>query len=57
MIHIRQKNSSLEENVAYTVVVDINLSYGLHECLIDHPELFEVVNIDLPDEVQYLNYK
>lgn len=67
-MYIRQKNSSLEDDKTYTVVVstiyvDINgneHSYSgaisSHPSLIEHPELFELSSVTIPDDAQSLIY-
>ena len=60
MVHIRQKASS---DGVYTVV--ISEGYGgenqpsleSHPSIIDHPELYEIVDLDIPEEHQYLIYQ
>lgn len=56
MIHIRQKNS-VETNT-YTIVITDGWDKPLseHPSIVEHPELFELVMCDIPDQVQYLNY-
>lgn len=53
MIHIRQKNIN-----PYTIVVTDGWDKPLDEfpCLIEHPELFEIADCDIPENVQYLIY-
>lgn len=57
-IHIRQKNSNATGTNAYTVVNTHGYVGALenHPCMIDHPELFEIVDAVIPDDAQYLNY-
>lgn len=59
MIHIRQKNSSLNPNEAYIVVkTDTWLSdLDQHPSLVDHPESFELVDCDIPKHFQWLSYE
>lgn len=58
-IHIRQKNSSLDEDKAYTVVYteDWTENLSLHPCVLERPDKFEIVNNDIPEDVQYLRYQ
>lgn len=53
MIHIRQKDLS-----TYTIVITEGFDKPLeeHPCLIEHPEVFEIADCDIPNNVQYLNY-
>lgn len=53
MIHIRQKDLSI-----YTIVITEGWDKPLeeHPCVIEHPETFEIVDCDIPDIVQFLNY-
>lgn len=58
MIHIRQKNSSLEMDKSYTVVLPIaNIQLSEHPCLTEYPELFELVDSEIPSDAQYLKYQ
>ena len=60
MEHIRQKiivtNKSIE--IAYTVVdtTDWILSLSEHPSIVEHPELFEISNDEIPENAQYLKY-
>lgn len=56
MLHIRQKNSSETEGFAYTVVIDNDSLYEEHPAIIEHSDLFEVVNETIPQDAQYLKY-
>jgi hypothetical protein len=58
MIHIRQIGSSFNPNEAYTVVDTRNYMGDLehHPCLIDYPNEFELVDCEIPNHFQYLNY-
>lgn len=60
MEHIRQKSSATGKslNSTYTVVVTTNWTLPLteHPSIVEHPEIFEIVNEDIPDYAQYLNY-
>lgn len=62
MLHIRQKNSITESGYAYTVV-DSSGYGGLgeppltsHPAVVEWPDKFEVVDQELPEEYQILNY-
>lgn len=56
MLHIRQKNSIETEGYAYIVVIDKDGLYEQHPAMIEHPTLFEVVDENIPEDAQYLNY-
>jgi len=56
MKHIRQKNIA---GTTYTVVITEGWDKPLeeHPTIVEHPEVFEVVDCDIPTEhLQYLNY-
>ena len=53
MAHIIQKNNG----GVYTVVItDGYTDLTTHPSIVEHPDLFELINIDLPTEYQLLNY-
>lgn len=54
--HIRQKGSTVD---CYTVVIDTEGLLSNHPCMLENPEIFEVVNDFIPSgaNVQKLNYK
>jgi hypothetical protein len=60
MEHIRQKSSATGRslNSTYTVVVTTGWTLPLteHPSIVEHPEIFEIVNEEIPDHAQYLNY-
>jgi len=51
MRHIRQINTE-----TYTVVI-ANEPLEEHLSLIEHPNLFELVDCEIPNNAQYLNYE
>lgn len=61
MIHIRYINS-INTNTYTIVITD---GYGgegepplqEHPSIVEHPELFEIVDQDIPEHHQYLNYQ
>lgn len=55
MIHIRQKNSNAE---CYTVVKTDAFQGPLdqHPCLLENPDVFELVDGEVPSDAQYLDY-
>lgn len=59
MAHIRQKiDLTNRQEVAYTVVVtnDWELPLDQHPSIVEHPELFEISDSDIPENAQYLIY-
>jgi len=60
MEHIRQKidlaNKGMQ--IAYTVVIttDWTLPLNQHPSIVEHPELFEISNNEIPNNAQYLKY-
>lgn len=59
MLHIRQKNSIDDLDKAYTVVITASWQGELsaYPCLIENPARFELVDNEIPENAQYLNYK
>lgn len=59
MKHIRQIGSNTNSNESYIVVETTNYPGDLedHPSIIDHPNLFEVVDCEIPDNFQYLIYQ
>lgn len=59
MIHIRQKlDLSAKQEVAYTIVITDGWTEPLeqHPSILEHPEIFEIVDAEIPENPQYLNY-
>ena len=58
MKHIRQKDSSFNSNEAYSVVIttDWNNPLEEHPSIVEHPEVFEIADCNIPNNAQYLNY-
>jgi hypothetical protein len=54
MRHIRQINSVGTDS--YTVVI-ANEPLEQHPSILEHPELFEISEDDIPEKHQYLNYQ
>ncbi len=54
MRHIRQINSVGTDS--YTVVI-ANEPLEQHPSILEHPELFEISEDDIPEKHQYLNYE
>lgn len=60
MLHIRQKyDLTLKDEVAYTVVItdDWTLPLEQHPSIVQHPEVFEIVDAVIPEDAQYLKYQ
>jgi len=53
MKHIRQKDLSI-----YTIVVTDGWDNALeeHPSIVEHPEIFEIADCEIPEQHQYLNY-
>lgn len=51
MKHIRQISSQ-----TYTVVI-ANEPLEEHNSIIEHPDLFEIVDCEIPENAQYLSYE
>lgn len=59
MIHIRQKlDLSAKQEVAYTIVITDGWTEPLeqHPSIVEHPEIFEIVDAEIPENAQFLNY-
>lgn len=59
MIHIRQKIADGLLPEAYTVVVTTDWVGNLedHPSIVNHPDIFEIVDAPIPDNAQYLIYQ
>lgn len=59
MEHIKQKTlgiSSKQDEVYTVVITDGYTDLSLHPSIIEHPDLFEIVDQDIPEDHQLLNY-
>lgn len=58
MLHIRQINSSEDSKKAYVIVITDGWNDDLlkHPSIVDHPDLFEIVDDEPPKDAEYLNY-
>ena len=60
MEHIRQKIdvTNKASEIAYTVVITTGWTLPLneHPSIVEHPELFEITQDEIPDNAQFLNY-
>jgi hypothetical protein len=46
-----------KQEIAYTIVItDGYTDLTTHPSIVEHPDLFEIVNIDIPEDCQFLNY-
>lgn len=60
MLHIRQKNIEEGENLTtYTVIntEEWDGSLETHPSILEHPDLFEIVDEEIPTFYQILNYE
>ena len=59
-MHIRQKIdlTNKASEIAYTVVIttDWTLPLDQHPSIVEHPEVFEITEDEIPDNAQFLNY-
>jgi len=56
MKHIRQINSVGTNTYTVVVTTDWELPLEDHPSLVDHPELFEISEDEIPEQYQYLIY-
>ena len=60
MEHIRQKIdlTNKESEIAYTVVITTGWTLPLsqHPSIVEHPELFEITEDEIPNNAQFLKY-
>jgi hypothetical protein len=56
MKHIVQSNTKNTESYTVVVLDDWNGNIEDHPSIIDHPEFFEIVDSELPEKYQLLNY-
>lgn len=56
MKHIRQINSVGTQSYTIMVVDDWDRPLEEHPSIIQHPEVFEIVDADIPENAQYLKY-
>tara|TARA_R110000868_G_scaffold299492_1_gene559792 strand:+ start:619 stop:798 length:180 start_codon:yes stop_codon:yes gene_type:complete len=57
MKHIRQKNSVGTNTYTIIVTLDWTLPLEQHPSVVEHPELFEISEDEIPVEHQYLIYE
>jgi len=59
-MHIRQKIdvTNKASEIAYTVVIttDWTLPLNEHPSILEHPDLFEITEDEIPDNAQFLKY-
>ena len=59
-MHIRQKIdlTNKANEIAYTVVITTGWTLPLNEHLsiVEHPEIFEITEDEIPDNAQFLKY-
>jgi hypothetical protein len=58
MLHIRKKDSSFDPTIAYSVVITTNWNQPLeeHPTMVLEPDVYEIVDCDIPPHVQYTTY-
>jgi hypothetical protein len=59
MAHIRQKidlSTNKSQSVYTVVITDGYTDLNTHPSIVEHPDFFEIVTTDLPEEYQLLNY-
>lgn len=57
MKHIRQINSVATNTYTVVVTLDWNQPLEQHPSIVEHPELFEISEDEIPVEHQYLIYE
>lgn len=57
MKHIRQINSVWTDSYTIVVTTDWTLQLEQHPSVVEHPELFEISEEQIPKEHQYLIYE
>ena len=56
MKHIRQINS-INTEIYVVVISDDYDNLLLHPAILEHPELFEISDEEIPETIGYLNYQ
>jgi len=56
MKHIRQINSVGTDSYTVVITDDWDAPLNEHPCIIDHPDLFEISEDEIPTIHQYLKY-
>lgn len=57
MRHIRQIEIGIKKEIeSYTVII-ANEPLEKHNSIIEYPDLFEIVDGEIPENAQYLNYE
>lgn len=59
MEHIRQKinlTANKLESIYTVVITDGYTDLTTHPSIVEHPTIFEIVDVELPTEYQFLNY-
>jgi len=57
MRHIKQIEIVIENEIETYTVVIANEPLEENLCIIEHPNLFEIVDCEIPENAQYLNYQ
>lgn len=57
MRHIRQIEIGIKKEIETYTVVIAEEPLEQHNSIIEHPDLFEIVDGEIPEYVQYLSYE
>jgi hypothetical protein len=57
MRHIKQIENSLKNDIETYTVVIANEPLEQHLSIIENPTIFEIVDGEIPENAQYLNYE
>ena len=57
MRHIRQINSVETESYVIVITTGFETNLQNHPSILEHPEVFEISNNEIPKEITYLNYQ
>lgn len=62
MLHIRKSDSSYDPHIAYTLVItegyggDGEPALSEHPSIVQHPDIFEIVDAEIPSHYQTMIY-
>ena len=57
MRHIRQINTVDTDSYAIVITEGYEDNLENHPSILQHPEWFEIVDCEIPNNIQYLNYE
>ena len=57
MKHIRQINSIGTKSYIIVITTGFETNLQNHPSILEHPEVFEISNNEIPKEITYLNYQ